>query len=242
MPLIGNRPIPGAWGEFCVTDALVQKIRRLGGRVCLDFRFGAIFTAKVILTVGILKHRMALRSSISDPLRVDSIILGEHSGRIGMTFCPGKIQPSSLTGGWNRDLALDLSAIRDWGAQILVSLLEPHEFLSVRVSTDELSRLTAALGFEWINAPIVDGSIPDASFLVKWRGTVTRLRSTVERGGAVVFCCMGGRGRTGMMAACLLVEIGYAPDAAIAAVRAVRAGTIETRAQEKFVLNYQIWR
>jgi ADP-ribosyl-[dinitrogen reductase] hydrolase len=159
-----------------------------------------------------------------------------------MTFCPGKSQPSSVTGGWNRDLILDLCAIRDWGAQILVSLLEPHEFLSVRVSLDDLSRLTATLGIEWVDAPIVDGSIPDASFLVKWRVIAPRLRSLIDRGGAVVFCCMGGLGRTGMMAACLLVEVGHAPGAAIAAVRAARPGTIETKAQEDFVLNYQIWR
>jgi ADP-ribosyl-[dinitrogen reductase] hydrolase len=183
---------------------------------------------------------MALRSSISNPLHVDSITVGERRGRIGMTFCPGKNQPSSITGGWNRDLDLDLHAIRDWGAQILVSLLEPHEFLSVRVSRDDLSRLSGALGIEWIDAPIVDGSVPSASFLVKWRLTAPRLRSVVDRGGAVVLCCMGGLGRTGMMAACLLVETGYAPDVAIAAVRAARPGTIETKAQEDFVLNYQI--
>jgi ADP-ribosyl-[dinitrogen reductase] hydrolase len=184
---------------------------------------------------------MALRSSISDPLRIDSTSTGERGGRIGMTFCPGKNQPSSITGGWNRDLGLDLSAIRDWGAEILVSLLEPHEFLSVRVSRDDISHLSAALGIEWIDAPIVDGCVPSASFLVKWRLTVPRLRSVLDRGGAVVLCCMGGLGRTGMMTACLLVEAGYAPDVAISAVRAARPGAIETKAQEDFVLNYQIW-
>jgi hypothetical protein len=40
-----------------------------------------------------------------------------------------------------------------------------------------------------------------------------------------------------MMAARLLVEFGIAPSDAIAAVRAARPGTIETAAQEGFVLS-----
>jgi ADP-ribosyl-[dinitrogen reductase] hydrolase len=84
-----------------------------------------------------------------------------------MTFCPGKQQPTSVTGGWSRDLALDLVAIRDWGAQVLVSLLESHELLFLRVPPEEISRLTSNLGIEWIDAPIVDGGIPNESFLDK---------------------------------------------------------------------------
>jgi ADP-ribosyl-[dinitrogen reductase] hydrolase len=156
-----------------------------------------------------------------------------------MTFCPGKKQPSSVTGGWSRDLVLDLHAIKDWGAQVLVSLLESHEFLSVRVSPEEISRLTSSLGIEWIDAPIVDGAIPNESFLDKWRIVAPRLRDVVSRGGAVVFCCIGGLGRTGMIAACLLVEAGYSPAEAIGAVRDARRGTIENSRQEGFVLNYQ---
>jgi protein-tyrosine phosphatase len=156
-----------------------------------------------------------------------------------MTFCPGKKQSISVTGGWSRDLALDLRAITDWGAQVLVSLLESHEFLSVRVSPEEILRLTSSLGIEWIDAPIVDGGVPNESFLNKWRIVAPRLRVVVDRGGAVVFCCMGGLGRTGTIAACLLVEAGYSPVAAIDAVRGARPGAIENRSQEDFVLNYQ---
>jgi hypothetical protein len=50
---------------------------------------------------------MSLRSSATDPLRIDSVPAGV-SGRIGLTFCPGKYQPVSMSCGWQRDLALDL--------------------------------------------------------------------------------------------------------------------------------------
>jgi ADP-ribosyl-[dinitrogen reductase] hydrolase len=48
--------------------------------------------------------------------------------------------------------------------------------------------------------------------------------------------CRGGLGYTGMIAARLLVELGMDAHDAIAAVRRVRPGAIETGAQEQHVL------
>ena len=48
--------------------------------------------------------------------------------------------------------------------------------------------------------------------------------------------CRGGIGRTGTIAAKLLVEFGYEPAAAITLVRRTRPGTIETKTQEQYVL------
>ena len=55
-------------------------------------------------------------------------------GLIGMTFCPGKIQPGGLSGNWRRDLTTDLDAIRDWGAVVVVTLMEAHELARYRVA------------------------------------------------------------------------------------------------------------
>ena len=52
----------------------------------------------------------------------------------------------------------------------------------------------------------------------------------------MVFHCRGELGRSGMIAARLLVELGWAPDKAIAAIRHVRPGAIETRSQEQVVM------
>lgn len=155
-----------------------------------------------------------------------------------MTLCPGKNQPASLTGGWRRDLAKDLEAIHSWGAQVLVSLMEEQEFSAVGVSPIELSCQVANLGMEWIHAPIVDGMIPDQEFMRQWRSMVPRLLKLLDEGRDVCFHCLGGLGRTGMMAACLLIEAGVAPVVAVAAVRTARPGTIENDRQEAFVINY----
>jgi ADP-ribosyl-[dinitrogen reductase] hydrolase len=51
----------------------------------------------------------------------------------------------------------------------------------------------------------------------------------------VLVHCRGGLGRAGTIAARLLVELGMEPAEAIARVRAVRPGAIETPEQERFV-------
>jgi protein-tyrosine phosphatase len=51
----------------------------------------------------------------------------------------------------------------------------------------------------------------------------------------VLVHCAAGLGRTGTLAALLLVEGGLEPEAAIARVRQARPGTLETADQEAFV-------
>ena len=62
-----------------------------------------------------------MRTSVSHPLQIAAIGV-PAGGRIGVTFCPGKVQPGSMTGGWRRDLALDLHAIATWGATVACPL------------------------------------------------------------------------------------------------------------------------
>jgi len=54
-------------------------------------------------------------------------------------------------------------------------------------------------------------------------------------GEAIVIHCRGGLGRTGIVAARLLVEFGEAPEGALFRVRRARAGTVENRLQEGYV-------
>ena len=55
----------------------------------------------------------------------------------------------------------------------------------------------------------------------------------------VVVHCKGDLGRAGTIAARLLTELGRHPEDAIAQVRSVRTGAIETRAQEDYVRSLQ---
>lgn len=174
-----------------------------------------------------------LRTSQTHPLEIAPVELGPSVGRIGITFCPGKHQPNAATGAWARDLDLDVKAIANWGAAAVLTLVERHELIDLKVAG--LGAAVAANHMDWIHAPVTDGSTPDGAFEASWVDLGEGLRDRLRAGFDIVVHCKGGLGRAGMIAARLMVELGIAPVEAIARVRAARPGAIETSAQAAFV-------
>lgn len=174
------------------------------------------------------------RTSLSDPLRIDEVIVPFYEGRIGLTLCPGKVGPSGLGPIWTRDLKLDFAAIREWGASAVVTLMEADEMEAFNVD-DGLDAAARAIGVDWYPLPIGDGGVPSAAFERSWTWAGLRLRELLRAGKRVLVHCRGGLGRTGMIAARLLVELGSPVAAAVEQVRASRRGAIENYAQHRHV-------
>jgi protein-tyrosine phosphatase len=175
-----------------------------------------------------------LRTSASDPIRIDEVVAGERGGVIGVTFCPGKRDPPWR---WHRTLADDLARIAEWRPHAVVTLIEDHEFdlLGVRGLGDAVR----ALGIPWHHLPIPDVQPPDERFETAWHSAGPKLRDTLAGGGKVLVHCRGGCGRAGMVAARLLVELNEAPRDAVRRVRAARPCAIETPAQMEYVLGHE---
>lgn len=173
------------------------------------------------------------RTSLTHPLQIAEVTVGEGMGRIGITFCPGKSGPSSYGAGWCRDLGIDLDVIREWGAATVVSLIEDHEFEMLGVP--DLGLEVRNRHMQWLHLPIRDVSVPDATFEGRWTVHGEALRSQLRYGHDVLVHCRGGLGRSGTIAARLLVELGLEPSHAIEFVRSVRPGAIETLEQERHV-------
>jgi ADP-ribosyl-[dinitrogen reductase] hydrolase len=114
-----------------------------------------------------------------------------------------------------------------------VSLIEDHEFELLGVQS--LPEQVEALGLRWWHLPIRDMGTPDERFETRWREAGHELRRLLGEGLSIAVHCRSGLGRTGMIAARLLVELGSEPGAAIARVREVRPAAIETRDQEAYV-------
>src|SRR4051812_11264662 len=101
-----------------------------------------------------------IRTSATHPLQIAAVQVGDGFGRIGITFCPGKIQPAAATGSWNRDLCADLDAVQRWGAVVVVTLVEQHELESLQVG--RLEGEVRRRHMEWLHLSIRDVSIPTA--------------------------------------------------------------------------------
>lgn len=75
--------------------------------------------------------------------------------------------------------------------------------------------------------------------MTEWKRRLSGFRAVLLAGKTLGIHCMGGRGRSGTVAAMLLVELGLTPAKAILAVRAARPGAIENGEQERFVQAYR---
>ena len=175
-------------------------------------------------------------TSLTHPLHIASLrVPGGRRGEIGMTLCPGKVGRSTLAGVWQRDLALDLEVIRAWGCKHLITLMEPGEMAAFQVA-DLPERLPPGIRHHLL--PIPDGGVPDDAWERRWAEVGRSLRCDLYLGDRIVIHCRGGLGRTGLVAARLLVDGGMDPEEAMAAVRRARPGAIENRAQEDYVRSH----
>ena len=176
---------------------------------------------------------MKPRTSDSHPLQI-AFVETPGNGRIGMTFCPGKHDPLAMTRPWARDMRTYLAAIVDWKAVALVTLMESHELDMLGVSG--LGDAVKTRGLDWYHLPVQDVSVPSAAFEEEWTEVGETLRKQLLVGQSIVVHCRGGLGRTGMVAARLLIELGEKPVTALQRVRAARPGAVETVEQEEYVL------
>ncbi len=171
---------------------------------------------------------------IDGALRITPLPL-PGGGIIGMTHLPGRHHVDAAGRRWQRDLGQDLDAIEAWGAATLVTLAEPREFACYGVPG--FADAAARRSFIWHHWPVPDMEPPGAAFARCWDSAGPALLAQLERGARVVIHCVGGLGRTGTLAARILVEFGAEPAAAIATIRALRPGAIETPAQASYVLD-----
>lgn len=169
------------------------------------------------------------RTSQTHPLQIAAVCAGQSYGRIGITFCPGKHDLLAATGVWRRDLDSDLDAISEWGAKLVLTLVEPEELRTLKVA--HLGKEIQRRGMVWQHLPIADFSVPSEAFEQQWVLQGLEIRQVLRSGGDVLVHCKGGLGRAGMIAARLLAELGMDPEEAIRAVRRVRKGAIETPSQ-----------
>lgn len=174
-------------------------------------------------------------------LRIDWIsaeeLAGSGAGRLGLTFLPGKRGASFRYPGhvYRRDTASDLEAMRSAGVVRLILLVEDGELQNW--GDAEIVALGEAAGVDVKRHPIPDGApAASAAEMDLILDEIDEARSE----GDVAVACMGGVGRTGMVAACALLRAGRSAGEAIARVREVRHPTaVETRAQERFVRAYE---
>lgn len=156
---------------------------------------------------------------------------------IGMSICPGKIDALAFSGPCHRDLNEDLQIIKKWGAKRIISLLEKSELEYLQVPN--LGEEAQKLGMQWHLWEVIDGSAlreRKQASTDPWRKDCALFIREIEDGNKIFIHCRGGLGRTGTLAARLLIEMGLSPRKAIRETREARPGAIETTEQEDYLM------
>jgi ADP-ribosyl-[dinitrogen reductase] hydrolase len=170
-------------------------------------------------------------TSLSHPLRIDWLEM-PAGWRVGLTFAPGKRGPSRQGHRWERDLGADLDRVARAGIRTLACLVEAHELVEWGIA--DLPTAATARGIEVLHRPIRDVSVPtldDARMLV--------LELVARRDEPMLIHCIGGLGRTGVIAGCLLRAVGIAPDEALARLVSARGKECpQTEEQRRFVKEF----
>lgn len=156
-----------------------------------------------------------------------------RAGVIGMCACPGVRIEAPRRGSTQRYLKSDIAEMQEWQATSVITLNEEEELEGLGLG--DLGLRLASAGFSWRHLPIMDMNVPRDGFEDTWQVESQQICASLAAGERIILHCLAGLGRTGMMAARLLVDMGMAPDRAIIEVRRVRDRAIQTTEQAEYV-------
>ena len=152
-----------------------------------------------------------------------------------------------LTGPWKGKVALaarprggdwledDIAEWKRAGIQSILSLLTPDE--NQELGLQEEGREVQRQGLEFSSFPIPDLQVPRSES--KLGEVLDNIAGNLSSGKNVLIHCRQGIGRTGLVAACLLVKSGMSPGAAVEAASAARGMSVpETPEQRDWIERY----
>jgi protein-tyrosine phosphatase len=147
---------------------------------------------------------------------------------------PGKLALAARPrgGDW---LADEIASWRRAGIDTILSLLTPEEEQDLDLQNEATE--TRTQGLEFVSLPIPDRQVPSSEGTVM--STLEELDTALKSGKNAVIHCRQGIGRTGLVAACLLITKGLSPETAVRNLSAARGVPVpETLEQRRWIDRY----
>jgi protein-tyrosine phosphatase len=148
----------------------------------------------------------------------------ENGANLILTPCPGTKEAN---------LYESLQQLVAAGATAILTLMPKEEMQ--RNEVNNLPELCAQLGLQWFHLPIEDDHAPGPLFEEAWRVANTKITALLGAGKTIAIHCKGGTGRTGVVAAHILLERGIALDEVITQVRAIRSNALRIPVQLDYI-------
>lgn len=143
---------------------------------------------------------------------------------LGIPGCPGRLLFTPCPGTQDTSLDAALATLQQAGASAVISLMPPSELAACGV--EQIADRCRALGLDWFQLPVADEQVPLDDFDAAWEVSRQKIRALLDDGRGIAIHCKGGSGRTGLIAARILIDCGIARSAAVALVQALRPKAI----------------
>lgn len=113
-----------------------------------------------------------------------------------------------------------LATLKHAGASALITLMPASELAAHQAQA--LGEYCQAAGLVWFHCPIEDDHAAQADFAEAWQLAGPAVHQLLSQGKTVAIHCKGGSGRTGLLAAQILLERGLSKDLVKSKVQALR--------------------
>ncbi len=148
----------------------------------------------------------------------------DHGAHFISTPCPGTKETSVLDA---------LTALKAAGADAVITMMTMPELMGH--GTDTIPDVCKTLGISWFHLPVEDSCAPEAPFEQAYAAVKDELSALMNAGKTVVIHCHGGSGRTGMMAAILMLAAGYGSETVRAKIQSIRPKSLKSAVQVAYL-------
>ena len=148
----------------------------------------------------------------------------DNNAALVLTPCPGTKEASLID---------SVDQLKAQGVTVVVTALSTKEMQEKGVG--ELPDVVEKAGLLWFHAPIEDDCAPDEAFSARWKHISPSLHKALGNGEKIAMHCMGGSGRTGLLAAHLLLEKGWDLPKIIGQVQSLRPGAFTKEVQIDYI-------
>jgi protein-tyrosine phosphatase len=127
-----------------------------------------------------------------------------------------------------------MTQLKTAGASSVISMLSNQELEFLNVP--DLGETCERIGLSWYQLPIEDDEGPEQPFERSYAKHKTALLAAIENKETVVIHCRGGTGRTGLMAAILLLDFGLNWSETKTLVQSIRPKALTIESQVDYLV------
>jgi len=138
------------------------------------------------------------------------------AGQLLFTPCPATKGTSLIE---------SVTTLKQAGATGIITLMADTELAENGAS--DLSLVCQQTGLQWYQLPVADDAAPAADFQAAWQQHSAEILRRLHAGEILAIHCKGGSGRTGLIAAQIVLAAGGELDMTIAAVQALRPRALQ---------------